>query len=306
MKLNILIFAFSFFIFNEAPAQNLKESDITLVGFSKDINSKNYALLFTMTDEQGRTRNLDLMEDVFKDKKLGFVHKRFHNFSSKEIYEKVKEYTPKVGENGTLLVYLNSHGGGSGRNFGMQAREGFFKFSKLISTISSVGKVDRLVVLIDTCHAAGGIEEGFDTRGVPLKTFNKIINMPDLKYNIYFKNFFETKDGNFDYCVEFDAYNEALIIASSSPEKLSNRGTFATNFKKAKEETKSNCTVVEFLKLFASFHPVGGQIPYFKCIPNNSILNEPLFSNPIAREIPIKNEKNKNFILIPDFEFKSN
>ena len=36
-------------------------------GFTWDIDSKNIAAIFTMTDENGRLRNIELMESVFQD-----------------------------------------------------------------------------------------------------------------------------------------------------------------------------------------------------------------------------------------------
>lgn len=294
MKFNIfLFFIFSLLLFGcQKPVKT---------GLSYDIKEKNYALLFTMTDESGRTKNLQLMEDCFKDLKFGFLCEKFHNLSSKQIYEKVAEYTPKVGENGTLLLYLNSHGGGSGKNFMMQAREGSFKFSKLIKSIASSGKVKRLVVLIDTCHAAGGIEEGFESKGEPIRVTNIEVRMPELIPDSYFRNFFDIKNNTIDYCMGYNAYSEALIVASCSPEKLAIRGVFAYNFKKAKEKVAETATVAEFLRTFSGLHTAGQQIPYFKCLPNNSILNEPLFYNPVAREIPMNG--NKDEILLPDFKF---
>ena len=67
-----------------------------LTGIPHDINSSNHALLFTMTDESGRTRNLQLMEESFEDKKFGFICNKFHNVSSVEIYNKIKEQDAKI------------------------------------------------------------------------------------------------------------------------------------------------------------------------------------------------------------------
>jgi len=290
------ILIFSFFHF--------ENKDVNLSGFPYDFNDKNYSLLFTMTDEDGRTRNLQLMEDSFKDDKLGFKCLKFHNVSSKQIYDKVSEYASLVGQEGTLLLYLNSHGGGSGKNFSMVAKDGNFKFSKVVQSIANVGKIKRLIVLIDTCHASGGIEEGFDKKGTPLRVFNVEVQMPEISKNSFFRNFFDIKNDEIDFCLNLNAFDDAIILASSSPEKLTTRGVFAFNWKKTKENIHEDATVADFLKRFAKNDMANGQQPYFKCLPNNSIFNEPLFKNPIARELPVNGEEIKNLILLPDFEIK--
>lgn len=282
----------------------LSNDKVDLSALPYDISGKNYSLLFTMTNEDGRIRNLQLMEDSFKDNKLGFKCLKFHNVSSKQIYDKISEYSLEVGEEGTLLLYLNSHGGGSGKNFSMVAKDSNFKFSKAVQAIASVGKVKRLIVLIDTCHASGGIEEGFDKKGAPLRVFNTEVQMPEISKNSFFRNFFDIKNDEIDYCLNLKAFEDVIILASSSPEKLTTRGVFAYNWKKTKDSVDENVTVADFLKSFSKNDLTSGQQPYFKCLPNNSIFNEPLFKNPIAREIPVNGEKIKNLILLPDFEIK--
>jgi hypothetical protein len=295
-KLALLINFFLIFSFAFSDEANL-------TGLPHDINNSNYALLFTMTDEQGRTRNLQLMEDSFIDGKFGFKCHKFHNVPSSEIYERIKEYTTLVGEDGTLLIYVNSHGGGSGKSFSMTARNGNFKFSKAIESISKSGKVKRLIVLIDTCHAAGGIEEGFNKKGEPLRVYNIEVRMPEITKNSFFRNFFDLKNNDINYCLELGAFDEVLILASSSPEKLTTRGIFAAAWNKTKNESPQDVTVVDFLKAFAKNGLQKGQQPYFKCLPNNSIFNEPIFENPIPRELPVNGKKN-NLIILPDFKIK--
>lgn len=282
----------------------LKEENVNLSGFPDDFGKNNYALLFTMTDEDGRTKNLQLMEDSFKDEKLGFKCLKFHNVSSKQIYEKITEYSLETGNEGTLLLYLNSHGGGSGKNFGMVSKDGGFKFSKAVQSIAKSGKVKRLIVLIDTCHASGGIEEGFDKKGAPLRVFNTEVQMPEISKNTFFRNFFDIKNDEIDYCVNLNAFDDAIILASSSPEKLTTRGVFAYNWKKTKDLIGEDAMVADFLKSFAKNGLLLGQQPYFKCIPNNSIFNEPLFKNSIPKDLPVNGKKIKDLILLPDFEIK--
>ena len=67
-------------------------------GMAYDPLENNVALLFTMSDEGGRTKNLDLMESVFKDKKLGFKSERHHNVSSQQIYSTVTEVSKNITE----------------------------------------------------------------------------------------------------------------------------------------------------------------------------------------------------------------
>jgi hypothetical protein len=280
-------------------------------GLPFDISEKdnNVALLFTMTDEGGRLRNIELMRSVFNDGTLGFSCEYYHNKKLPEIYGKIKETASRINEYGTLLLYLNSHGGGSGANFGMTASGGWFKFSKVLENISSVKKLKRLIVLVDTCHAEGAINEGFQGGGTLIKNIKtSMIELPNYyggRKRPSFMSFFENSPNNFYYGENSGAYEEALIITSSSSADLSMRGTFALNFKKAFEKTKSyeDPKVSDFLKIFAEAHSTSGQQPYFKSIPD-SILSEPLFKTFAARSLPILDKSGKSFkkdyILIPN------
>jgi hypothetical protein len=58
-------------------------------GIAVDPSAQNIAALFTMTNENGRTKNLELMEEVFKDGSLGFEVEKHHNVSSAYIYKKI-------------------------------------------------------------------------------------------------------------------------------------------------------------------------------------------------------------------------
>jgi len=287
------------------------------VGLPFDVNDKdnNRALLFTMTDESGRMRNIDLMRSVFENGKLGFKCEYYHNKTSSYIYGKIKETVKQMDQDGTLLLYLNSHGGGSGKNFGMTTNGGWFKFGEVLKSISSVKKIKRLIVLVDTCHAEGAINEGFEGGGKLIKNVNTMmVELPD-SYGRWpnpslripsFMRFFEKDNNTFYYGENSEAYEEALIITSSSAQDLSMRGTFASNFKKAfdKVSSQEDVKVIDFLKTFALSHSQGGQQPYYKCIPN-SILNESLFKGFPARSIPIsdKNDSSSSFkrdyILVP-------
>jgi hypothetical protein len=288
------------------------------VGLPFDIKEKNIAALFTMTNESGRIENLKMMESIFQDGSLGFEFQSHHNKTSKYIYEKAHELSKKVGEHGTLLLYLNSHGGGSGNKFGMTASDEFFKFSKILKAISAAGGVYRLIVLIDTCHASGGIREGFE--GGEKLLINIKTGLPELpdivvqeinpaNRKIFFGLIPLETLVQVDYGLNSGAYKEALIIASSSAEDLSTRGAFAIRLKKAFEQIKNDesATVGEFLKKFAEMHSNTTQKPYYKALPNSFILDEPLFYNSPIREISIKdmqiknmyNKYNKDYIPLP-------
>lgn len=279
-KLNIALFVI---LCSTAIFWSLDRKTPLKTGLTWDKNSKNIAAIFTMTDENGRKRNIQLMESVFEDGKLGFQSKSFHNKSSTFIYEKMTQLARDVGENGTLLIYLNSHGGGSGSKFGMTASDGWFKFSKALDAIAEGRKVKRLIVLIDTCHASGGIEEGFGDGEIkidPKTGLAKLIIKEGKKTSSLFEN---------ELSLNNEAYEECLIIASSSVEDLSVRGAFAYRLSKAFENAKSNeeITVLEFMKKFASLHTNTRQKPHYKSLPNEMILNEPLFYNALIRRIPI-------------------
>lgn len=254
-------------------------------GFPFDKRSNNIAALFTMTNENGRIQNLQMMESVFDDGNLGFKHQRHHNVSSPYIYDKLIELSKEVGEYGTLLVYFNSHGGGSGNRFIMSASGGSFKLSRAVDAISKGGKVKRLIVLIDTCHASGGIQEGFEGNE---RKINPRTGLPELT-------------GHYNYGSS-EAYEECLVIASSSVEDLSIRGAFASRLQRAYRSAEGRkITISEFLKEFSSLHSDTSQKPYYKCLPDDRILEEPLFENALIRSIPIIDRNNNQGKYPPDY-----
>jgi hypothetical protein len=106
-----------------------------------------------------------------------------------------------------------------------------------------------------------------------------------------------------DYGASSGAYKECLILASSSAEDLSIRGAFASRLKSAFEKTKNNkdITISDFLKIFASLHSNTTQKPHYKIIPNEFMLNEPLFGNAYLRDIPIIDRQNANETVPIDF-----
>lgn len=284
-------------------------------GFAIDLNAKNIAGLFTMTDENGRLKNLELMESVFKDGSLGFSLEKHHNVSSEFIYRSIENMTSRVDENGTLLLYFNSHGGGSGSRFAMMASGGSFKFSKALESIAKVKKVRRLIFLIDTCHAAGGIQEGLKEEGQLLRNIQSatptsfLPEIPD-RFSFVtrpFTGIFSPKGDRIDFGEDSGAYEEILIISSSSVEDLSTRGVFAyrlaSTFNSIKKE--KDITVGEFLKKFADSHSKSGQQPYYKILPDNSMFGEYLFGPLPAQAIPIKDMMGKqkefdpNYIPVP-------
>ena len=252
--------------------------------FPFDMNSKNIALLFTMTDESGRRENLDRMESIFEDGSLGFEHQTYHNISSPDIYAKLTEVAPNVGKYGTLMLYFNSHGGGSGSSFGMMAKGGSFKFSKALEAIAESNKVKRLIILIDTCHASGGIQEGGFGKE---KLINPQTGLPEMEW-FYGDN---------------SAYQECLVIASSSVEDLSTRGYFAARLKSAFESSKDDksITIAEFMRSFAALHSNTRQKPHYKALPDEVFLDEPLFENPLPRGIPIRDRNGPQGEYPPDY-----
>lgn len=299
-------------------------------GIAVDPSANNLAVLFTMTDEDGRIKNLELMESVFKDKSLGFKCERHHNVSSPFIYEKLTELASKLEPGATLLAYFNSHGGGSGDKFGMSAQGGSFKFSKALEALGSPGRpIRRLIFLVDTCHAGGSIQDSLKQDGDLLRSISAakptsfLPELPSsysrevLPFISVFTNsvrvekvdrgqkFFQTQY-EVDYGQNSGVYEEILIISSCSVEDLSVRGTFASRFAssfKSVGEDK-NMTVGEFLKKFALSHGQSGQQPYYKILPNENMFNELLFGPFPAQRIPILDQSGKktidyNFIPIP-------
>ena len=296
---------------------SLKEEKIFKANNGLPFHAKqnNIAALFTMTDESGRKENLKMMEDVFSDGTLGFKFETHHNKPSKYIYERLSELSKEVGQFGTLLIYLNSHGGGSGSRFGMTSSDGSFKFSKALDAIAKENKVQRLIVLIDTCHASGGIQEAFEGKEKLIENIKT--HLPELP-SYYEEKILKTKDNSslfsfrrvglakvkMDYGASSNAYKECLIIASSSADDLSTRGAFASRlksaFEKAKKEEKE-ITVGGFLKIFAGLHNNTTQKPHYKIIPTDFMLNEPLFGNALIREIPIIDRQNPDEQVPIDF-----
>lgn len=269
-------------------------------GIAIDPSANNLAGLFTMTDEGGRTRNLELMESVFADKSLGFSSERHHNVSAPFIYQKLTDMASRLDEGATLLLYFNSHGGGSGDRFMMTAQGGSFRFSKALEALGKPNKViKRLVFLVDTCHAEGSIQDSLKQDGELLRniqTATPTAFLPEIA-DVYtarerpFNSIFSRKGDEIDFGEDSGVYEEILIISSSSVEDVSMRGTFAyrlaTTFKSAGENR--SITVGQFLKKFAESHGKSGQQPHYKILPDKSMFNELLFGPWPAQTIPIKN-----------------
>lgn len=299
-------------------------------GIAIDPSADNLAVLFTMTDESGRIRNLELMESIFKDKSLGFKCERHHNVSSSYIYSKMTEVASNLSSDATLLLYFNSHGGGSGDRFGMTAQGGSFKFSKGLDALKKSGKkIKRLIFLVDTCHAEGSIQDSLKQDGDLLRNLqlanptSLLPELPDhysrdaIPFICCFLDRVQTgkqKGWNtydfyrdIDYGQNSGAYEEILIISSSSVEDLSIRGAFASRlaetFKKVKDD--KSMTVGQFLKKFAESHGNSGQQPHYKILPTKSMLNELLFGPWFVQTIPISDHSRSgksfgiNFIPIP-------
>lgn len=279
-------------------------------GFAVDLEANNIAALFTMTDEPGRVKNLSLMESVFLDGSLGFKPEKYHNVSSTFIYEKLNDIASKLDSNATLLLYFNSHGGGSGNNFAMTSKQGSFKFSKALEYLGkSKKKIRRLLIFVDTCHAEGSIQNSLNQNGQLLKNIQKakptnyLQELPNTdnsfsKEKVVVKNSNEhylpflsifIDENKVSYGEKSGVYEEILIISSCSVEDLSTRGVFAYRLSNTFEKIKNdkNITVGEFLKKFADSHGNSGQQPYYKALPNEFILNEYLFRPFYAQIIPI-------------------
>ena len=282
-------------------------------GMAIDPSAKNIAALFTMTDEGGRLRNLELMESVFKDGSLGFSSQRHHNVSSGYIYEKLESLAADLDDGATLLLYFNSHGGGSWDRFAMTAKGGSFKFKKALESLGKSGKpIKRLIFLVDTCHAEGSIQDstGEDGRLLrQIKTAKPADLMPLLPdrydygsrpFTSIFLDVVET-DGpggkktvkilpEIDYGADSGVYEQILIISSSSVEDLSIRGVFASRFASAFKAAKKeeSITVGGFLKKFAESHGPSGQQPHYKMLPDESMLSELLFGPWPSQVIPIR------------------
>lgn len=299
MKFKIILF---FVLFVVVGCINKNNDNEIKTGLPFDKKTKNIAALFTMTNESGRIENLNLMQSIFSDGILGFICERHHDKPSNYIYNRITELTNEIGPEGTLLLYLNSHGGGSGSRFGMTSSDGSFKFSKALDAIIKGRKVKRLIVLIDTCHASGGIQEAFEGKEKLIPNSKTgLIELPDQANEFFNKN--NNEEGMFDivktkfyYGENSGAYDEALIIASSSAADLSMRGAFASRLKKAFDESKDkkDITVGDFLIKFSSLHKNTNQKPHYKILPNENLLNEPLFYNLPLRDIPIIDRQKEN------------
>jgi hypothetical protein len=293
-----------------------------------DPSAKNVAALFTMTDEGGRIRNLELMESVFKDGSLGFSCERHHNVSSDYIYKKLEDIASKLDDDATLLLYFNSHGGGSGDKFAMTAKNGSFKFKKALEALGKSGKIiKRLIFLVDTCHAEGSIQDSVGQDGdllKKIKTAKPTEFLPPLPdrydyssrpFTSVFLDILET-DGprgirvlkvspDIDYGQDSGVYEQILIISSSSVEDLSVRGVFAARFASAFQSAKidKSMTVSKFLKKFADSHGSSGQQPHYKLLPDDTMLSELLFGPWPAQTIPVLDvrtgKKGRDTSLIP-------
>jgi hypothetical protein len=293
-------------------------------GIAINPGMNNVAALFTMTDEGGRIRNLELMESIFADKSLGFVSKRHHNVSSSYIYGELTQLASGLEDGATLLLYFNSHGGGSGDRFAMTAQGGSFKFSKALEALKKANrKISRLIFLVDTCHAEGSIQDSLKQDGDLLKNIKTakptsfLPELPstysrnDLPFLSVFLNPIEQSgkkvmDAQIDYGEDSGVYDEILIISSSSVEDLSVRGAFASRLASTFKSIRNDksVTVGEFLKKFAESHGSSGQQPHYKILPSNSMFGELLFGPWYVQTLPIRNfgrreEFDINFIPVP-------
>lgn len=306
--------------------QCLHASAQDTTGMAVDPSVKNVAALFTMTDEGGRIKNLELMESVFKDGKLGFACERHHNVSSPYIYERIQSLAKGLDPEATLLLYFNSHGGGSGDRFIMTANGGNFKFKKALESLGRSGKmIKRLIILVDTCHAEGSIQDSVGQDGELLRKIKTAVpsdSLPALpdRYSPsmmpFISVFVEKKQtdgpGNVrrivqevDYGLDSGVYEQILIISSSSVEDLSVRGVFASRFASTFSQMKKDesVTVLEFLKKFAESHGKTGQQPHYKLLPDDSMLSELLFGPWPAQTMPVRDartgEQSRQPSLIP-------
>lgn len=278
-------------------------------GIAIDTSMNNVAVLFTMTNEGGRTKNLELMESVFKDDSLGFSCERHHNVSSPYIYSHLAKLSEGLEYGATLVLYFNSHGGGSGNSFGMTAQGGSLKFSKVLEALGKSNRpIKRLIILVDTCHAEGSIQDSLKQNGDLLREIKPTDCLPELP-SVYdskkapFLSIFTKQvetDQIFrgqrvvrlevDYGEDSGVYEELLIISSSSVEDLSVRGVFASKLASTFNWAKNNrkITVGEFLKKFAENHGSSGQQPHYKIIPDNKMFGELLFGLLFVQTIPIE------------------
>lgn len=287
-------------------------------GLSVDPAAGNVAALFTMTDEGGRLKNLQLMDSVFKDGSLGFSVETHHNVSSPFIYSRLEELARELPRGGTLLAYLNSHGGGSGDRFAMTAQGGSFKFSKALQSMGKSGRpIRRLVLLVDTCHAAGSIQDSTGEDGELLRNLKVgtptsfLPELPssymrkDLPFTSPFVSLVPTeyKRGGrvvmqpvVYYGEDSGVWEELLIISSSSVEELSVRGAFAGRLAStfASVKDKGGVTVGEFLRKFAESHGGSGQQPHYKVLPDASMFEEPLFGPWPAQTLPVKSHSGRD------------
>ena len=296
-------------------------------GLSLDHSRDNRAVLFTMTDEGGRLRNLELMKSVFDDGTLGFSVEANHNVSSTFIYSRLEQIASSLDEGGTLLVYLNSHGGGSGDRFIMTAKGGNFKFSKALEAMKKAGRpVSRLILLVDTCHAEGSIQDSTGGDGELLRNLKSatptafLPEMPSsykgdkMPFISPFVTLVPTESRMrgrtvmrpvVDYGEGSGVWDELLIVSSSSVEDLSVRGVFAGRLAATFRSVRGNkgVTVGEFLKRFADSHGQSGQQPHYKALPDKSMFNEILFGQWIAQTIPIVDhgggEPPEGFVPVP-------
>jgi len=189
--------------------------------------------------------------------------------------------------------------------------------------MKSSGKIlRRLILLVDTCHAEGSIQDSTGEDGELLKNL-KLASpasfLPELPsvYSKEAKPFlgpfvtFVPTDKRFgngfvtrpvvDFGEDAGVWEELLIISSSSVEDLSIRGVFAgrlaATFKSVKGD--EGVTVGEFLKKFAQSHGTSGQQPYYKALPDSSMFDELLFGPWFVQTMPIRNHRGGE--VTPDF-----
>ena len=124
-------------------------------------SARNIALIMTGTDEEIRQENLETMTRVFGSSKFGFEVMSGHDQTAEEIRAKTAEAARSVGEDGTLVWYLNTHGNRQGTistsGRGNGGRFGHMNIRDVVAAArgARTTPIRRAFFIIDTCESGG-------------------------------------------------------------------------------------------------------------------------------------------------------
>ena len=224
-------------------------------------SAHNIAMVITGTTEDGRAENLDRMQTLLSDPRLGFEVRPHYGDNLDDLLAALTQAGADAANDGTLLVYFNSHGGANGDILVGDEKERT-TFSAFLDAVAAQrsAPLARLVALVDTCHSEAS-----------LGTFSLDDDSA---------SFDPSSVDNGSSRLGRD-YTQALIMTSSSLDEVSMRPAFssALNQTFGDLEQQRGATLQDLVSgVDGNITALGyTQQPQEMTLPDDSILHESLF-----------------------------